>query len=100
MPDRLVSVEREARKRARRRFSTSTGTVSGRGGEGETEGRRDGETERGGETRSLLAISSSSHSMGIDCAPLPVPPSLRPSVSPSLWLSVSLSFLSVNVEFL
>src|SRR5262249_54102813 len=76
------------------------GTETERVGEGETGRGGDKETRGGGETRSLLAISSSSHSMGMSSAPPAV--SLSPSllVSPSPCPLVSLSFLSVNVQFL
>src|SRR5215831_2270521 len=71
-----------------------------RRGEGETGKGGDKGTRGGGETRSLLVISSSSHSMGINCASPPVSLPLPPLVSPPPCPLVSLSFLSVNVEFL
>src|SRR5262245_2066039 len=80
------------------------GTVTEREGDGVTGGL--GATGTGilGGARSLLAISSSSHSMGIGCVLLPVSRSPCLPVSPSLCFlvspSVPLSFLSVNVEFL
>src|SRR5215475_10462040 len=78
------------------------GTRSGRGEDRGMGGRGDGGTGRCGRTISLLAISSSSHSMGIGCVRflLSSSPFLPVPASPSPPVSRFLSFLSVNVEFL